>query len=109
MPWLSSGSVVPTGTEIERDVCAYARERYDFTTYKFTSPGRRHVVDRVWVTPRGRVAWIEFKAPGEPPRAGQHRERVRLRERGQLVYTIDDTVAGKALADIIHECEEDAV
>ena len=96
-----------TGTEIERAVCAYAREQYDFETYKFTSPARRHVVDRIWVTPRGRVVWVEFKAPGERPRGGQDRERVRLRRRGQLVYVIDDTDAGKALADIVNECEED--
>lgn len=96
-----------TGAEIERDVCAYAREQYDFETYKFSSPGRRHVVDRIWVTPRGRVLWVEFKAPGERPRTGQDRERVRLRRRGQLAYTIDDRDNGKALADIVNECEVD--
>ncbi len=47
---------------------------------KFTSPGRRHVNDRLVLLPGGRVWFIELKQPGAKPRPGQVRFHGRLFE-----------------------------
>ncbi|MDC9593537.1 VRR-NUC domain-containing protein [Xenorhabdus sp. IM139775] len=57
--------------------------------YKFVSPGRRGVPDRVVVLPNGRVVFVECKAPGEKPRPDQLREHERLRALGQTVVVLD--------------------
>ena len=67
--------------------------------YKFTSPGRRNVPDRLILFPiprwlRAKLAkffWFaEIKAPGEKPRPGQEREIERLRNLGYKVEVIDE-------------------
>ena len=75
--------------DIEKAVCDYARKEYDAIAYKFTSPQRRNVPDRIIVFPNGRVLFLEFKAPGKTPSAGQERELKRLRDRNQHVYYCD--------------------
>ncbi|KLU15367.1 MULTISPECIES: VRR-NUC domain-containing protein [Xenorhabdus] len=57
--------------------------------YKFVSPGRRGVPDRIVVLPNGRVIFVECKAPGEKPRPDQLREHERLRALGQTVVVLD--------------------
>ncbi|MDX7998791.1 VRR-NUC domain-containing protein [Xenorhabdus sp. Reich] len=57
--------------------------------YKFVSPGRRSVPDRIVVLPNGRVVFVECKAPGENPRPDQLREHERLRALGQTVVVLD--------------------
>ncbi|MEQ1975016.1 VRR-NUC domain-containing protein [Xenorhabdus sp. SGI240] len=57
--------------------------------YKFVSPGRRGVPDRIVVLPNGRVIFVECKAPGEKPRPDQLREHERLRALGQEVVVLD--------------------
>ncbi|MBD2786557.1 VRR-NUC domain-containing protein [Xenorhabdus sp. DI] len=57
--------------------------------YKFVSPGRRGVPDRIVVLPDGRVVFVECKAPGEKPRPDQLREHERLRALGQTVVVLD--------------------
>lgn len=59
------------------------------TAYKFTSPGRKAVPDRLVLLPGGRVVFVECKAPGEPPRADQVREHNRLRALGFKVVVLD--------------------
>jgi Holliday junction resolvase len=46
--------------------------------FKFVSPGRRSVPDRIVLLPGGRLVFVECKAPGKPPRADQLREHERL-------------------------------
>ena len=91
---------------IEDVVCKYAVEQYDMWVRKFTSPGRRHVPDRIFVPkyPIGvppLVTFIEFKAPGEQLRLGQERELARLRARGVPTFVVDDETGGKTLVDTI--------
>ncbi len=58
------------------------------TAYKFVSPGRRHVPDRLVVLPGGRVVFVEAKAPNKRLRAGQARERARLEFFGCTVEVV---------------------
>ena len=67
--------------------------------YKFVSPGRRGVPDRLDLYPipekhRGIVAkyvqFTEVKAPGKKPRPEQKREHARLRKLGFTVNIIDE-------------------
>ncbi|MGJ0638233.1 VRR-NUC domain-containing protein [Xenorhabdus bovienii] len=57
--------------------------------YKFTSPGRRSVPDRICILPGGRILFVECKAPGERPRPDQIREHERLRALGCEVVVLD--------------------
>lgn len=56
---------------------------------KFVSPGRAHVPDRIVLMPGARIYFVECKATGETPNAGQMREHRRLLEMGFYVYVID--------------------
>ncbi|HCM6141601.1 TPA: VRR-NUC domain-containing protein [Klebsiella aerogenes] len=57
--------------------------------YKFVSPGRRSVPDRIVLLPGGRLVFVECKAPGKPARADQLREHERLRALGFTVVVLD--------------------
>ena len=57
--------------------------------YKFVSPGRRGVPDRICIWPIGEIDFVETKAPGKKPRADQAREHKRLRKLGCRVYVLD--------------------
>lgn len=65
--------------------------------YKFVSPGRRAVPDRLVLLPGGKVIFVECKAPGEKPRPDQLREHARLFALGHQVIVLDS----KDLAKII--------
>lgn len=56
---------------------------------KFTSPGRKNVPDRLvtWLYPM--TDFVELKATGEKPNAGQRRDHARRRRRGYSVFVID--------------------
>jgi hypothetical protein len=56
---------------------------------KYVTPGRRNAPDRIVLLGKGRVFFVECKAPGEKPRPGQKREHLRLRNLGYLVETVD--------------------
>ena len=88
----------PLEKDIERTVCAFAREK-GFLTYKFTSPNRRSVPDRLLISPSGEVFFIEFKARGKKPTPGQAEEHRILREHQQLVFVIDTVESGKAVIE----------
>lgn len=66
-----------------------AVQRLGGIAYKFTSPARRSVPDRIVTLPGGILAFVELKRPGEKPTKGQAREHERLRGLGQRVYVID--------------------
>ncbi|HCM1919268.1 TPA: VRR-NUC domain-containing protein [Salmonella enterica subsp. salamae serovar 28:r:e,n,z15] len=65
--------------------------------YKFISPGRRSVPDRIVLLPGGHIVFVECKAPGKAPRADQLREHERLRALGFTVVVL----AGKNLEGIL--------
>jgi len=59
--------------------------------YKFTSPNRRSVPDRLVVLPGLKPKFVELKATGEVPTPGQEREIKRLRDLKQEVFIADHT------------------
>ena len=69
---------------IEAKVRAKAIEA-GWLCYKFTSPSRRSVPDRLFIRD-GRVVFIEFKRPGGKLTSGQEREIERLRKAGAEVH-----------------------
>ena len=57
--------------------------------YKFKSPGRKNVPDRLCIFPNNIHAFVECKATGEEPTEAQYREMERLIDRGHWVLVID--------------------
>lgn len=55
--------------------------------YKFTSPSRAGVPDRIVVL-RGRIVFVELKANGEKPRALQRAVARAIRKAGGRVYCL---------------------
>ena len=86
--------------QIERSVCDYARTK-GVLAYKFTSPARAAVPDRLFITPNGTVFFCEFKADGKKPTPAQEREHHRLREQKVTVFVIDNVTEGKTMIDLM--------
>lgn len=57
--------------------------------YKFTSPGKRGMPDRIVSLGNGRVAFAELKAPGKPLEPLQRKRAEELRSQGFKVFKID--------------------
>jgi len=85
---------------IERYLCDRVKELGGIA-YKFRSPARKHVPDRMVVLPGGIAAWIEVKAPGEVPRPGQWRELYRLQELGHWATYVDTKARVDAYLELI--------
>lgn len=56
---------------------------------KFISPGMSGVPDRLILMRRGRIAFVELKAPGKQMRPLQIKRKRQLEALGFLVYCID--------------------
>jgi hypothetical protein len=83
---------------IEAKVCDYAKQR-GLLVYKFTSPARAAVPDRLFILPSGRMFFCEFKRGGQKPTIPQEREIWRLRAYGVSVWVIDNVDAGLRMID----------
>ncbi len=57
---------------------------------KFVSPGFDGMPDRIVLLPKGRMAFVEVKAPGKRPRPLQEARHRLLRRLGFKVYVLDD-------------------
>ena len=87
----------PLEKVIEEKVCDHAKAQ-GWLVYKFTSPNRMAVPDRLLIR-NGQVVFIEFKRKGEKPTPPQEREHTRLRGAGMTVWVIDSVEAGKEMVD----------
>ena len=58
--------------------------------YKFSSPNRKSVPDRLCIMPNRRVFFVELKAEGKLPTRLQHHEHELLRSLGHTVLVIDN-------------------
>lgn len=77
---------------LEREIEAHLVRRVKEaggTAYKFTSPQRRSVPDRLVLMPGGRALFVECKRPGAKPTPAQAREHDRLRALGFTVEVVD--------------------
>ena len=88
--------------DIEKAVCDYAREA-GMLVYKFTSPNRAAVPDRLLITPKGTSWFIEFKRAGQKPTPQQQREHERLREHKVMVFVVDNVSMGRACVDAMRD------
>lgn len=61
--------------------------------YKFTSPARRSVPDRLVLWPGGVAQFVELKSPGKKPTEQQAREHARLNALGFPVAVLDSKEA----------------
>ncbi len=79
--------------QVEERITSRAKE-HKGTAYKFTSPGRRSVPDRLIVCPctplELRPLFIEAKRPGQKATPSQAREHKKLRDCGATVFVADD-------------------
>jgi len=87
-------------SKIEGAVCQYAESRGCYVR-KFSSANNAGVPDRLFITPLGKVFFIEFKAPGKQPRALQLREARLIEKNCVKVYFIDSERTGRDLIDIL--------
>lgn len=76
--------------DIEKALVRQVRQRGGIAL-KFVSPGYDGVPDRIVLFPKGKVAFIELKAPGKKMRALQIKRKEQLETLGFSVYCIDDT------------------
>lgn len=88
----------PLEKDIERKVCDYAKS-LGMLCYKFTSPSRRSVPDRMFITKAGVVFFIEFKRAGQKPTAAQEVEIGKIRATGVQVNVVDSVEQGKRIID----------
>lgn len=86
--------------QIETKVCEYAKTK-NILAYKFTSPARAAVPDRLFVTPDGRMFFCEFKREGLKPTPAQEREHTKLRQHKVNVFVVDNVEQGKAMVDLM--------
>lgn len=86
--------------QIESSVCDYARSK-GVLAYKFTSPARAAVPDRLFIAPDGRMWFCEFKREGQKPTPAQDREHTRLRQQKVNVFVIDNVIEGKNMIDLM--------
>lgn len=85
---------------LEKDIESYLVKRVRANggeAYKFSSPARRGVPDRIVILPTGRVVFVELKAPGKTATKLQEKEHARLSNLGQEVLVIDSKEACDAL------------
>lgn len=75
---------------IEQYLCKQVRDILHGIAYKFSSPGRRAVPDRLCVVP-GNVFFVECKATGEYLTEAQEREAKRLNDLSQWVCMVNST------------------
>jgi hypothetical protein len=84
---------------IEQYVRKYA-EANGFLVFKLYGT---HDPDRLFITPKGRVFFIEFKAPGKKPRLGQQIRIDEIKTKGHRVFVVDDSRDGRAIIDTMRE------
>jgi hypothetical protein len=75
--------------QLEKRAAAEAK-KLDILFWKFSSPARRGVPDRVLVGPTGKVGFIEFKAPGKKPSSLQQYYLDSLQSRGIVAGYADN-------------------
>ena len=84
--------------DIESAVVKYAKT-LGIISYKFTSPSRAAVPDRIFISQDGSIVFVEFKRAGLKPTVAQEREHNNLRTQGCYVTVVDSVTLGKSVID----------
>ncbi|WP_369064750.1 PDDEXK family nuclease [Burkholderia gladioli] len=95
---------------LEKTVEAYLVERVRAlggTAYKFTSPARASVPDRIVILPPGRIYFVELKRPGGKLTRGQERKHEHLRRLGADVRMLDSIGAINAFLNEVQAVAAD--
>ena len=87
--------------DIEEDNRKYAKS-LGVMFEKFTSPARRSVPDRMLTFRFGLIVFIEYKAPGKKVTYKQWQDHCERRDRGVLVYVVDDAAVGRGLIERLY-------
>lgn len=67
-------------------LCDQVKKRLNGIAYKFSSPNRRNVPDRLCILPEGMHFFVEVKSEGKNPSPGQIREIKRLNDMQHPVW-----------------------
>lgn len=78
-------------SEVEAHLVKRVKERGGIA-FKFVSPGRVGVPDRICTMPNGVIVFVELKRPGGKPTEPQVREHQRLHGLGCRVLVLDSKV-----------------
>jgi len=87
---------------IEKRTVRLAGER-GWESYKWVSPARRGVPDRIFLSTGGVVVFMEFKAPGAKPTVQQERTLRHLRAMGHHATWVDNVQAALDFLDAAME------
>lgn len=87
--------------EIEKRLVAEVKKNGGICP-KFVSPGFDGMPDRLVLMPKGRIAFVEVKAPNKKPRALQLARHRKLCSLGFKVYVLDDK---EKIGEIIDEIQ----
>lgn len=98
----------PLEKDIEVAVVRYAKS-LEMLCYKFTSPSRRSVPDRMFITKAGVVFFIEFKRKGQKPTASQEVEIAKIRAQGVKCFVVDNVGDGKQIVGWMNVPEDAAL
>lgn len=91
----------PLEKVIEQHMVDYAK-KHGVLCYKFTSPGRRSVPDRLFILPGGRGCFFaEIKRKGKLPTASQEVEIDKIKRQGIPVFVVDSRESGKVAVDVM--------
>jgi len=80
--------------DIEKKIGDFAKKQ-GCLYYKFTSPARRAVPDRMIITPQGGIGFLEIKAKGKKPTPLQQIEIKRLQNQGCTADWCDSVESGR--------------
>ncbi len=84
---------------IERHIAKYAKNK-GIITYKFSSPAKRSVPDRIFIAPpNGNIIFIEFKQKNRSLSKLQSFTFNLLLKSGCKVYLVDSIESGKKIID----------
>lgn len=72
----------------ERKVCKILKDDYGVDNIKVKQRG---FPDRQFILNKGRVVWVEFKAPGEKPTPLQQYRLNELKKNGHFAFWFDNT------------------
>ena len=92
----------------EKELKKIVEKHLGGTYYKFISPSRVGVADRICALPKGVTFWIEIKEDNDRLRSRQVRELMRLKKLGHHVYVIDSWKGVEAVTILMEKEIESA-